>query len=148
MTHTLNDLLPTVNDPTRAEQVRTHSQRVAQYIDLQIGQVKVEIGAQAGDTRTLTFQVRDRRRRDLLGRWPVLIYVATTEEGNPSATDNTVVVTTGTVLVTCIANAAYLVLTDASGSIELDLDVANPGTRWVHAVVLGEFVPFGGYTWT
>ncbi len=147
-THTLKDLLPTVNDPSRAVQIRAHSQRVAEYIDLQIGQVKVTIGDQTGDTREVTIQIQDRRRRDLKGRWLVAFYVATTEEGDASATDNTVAITTGMALSTMVADSAYLVLTDADGGIVFDLQVSSPGDRWLHTLVLGEFNPFGAYAFT
>lgn len=142
------DLLPTINDPRNPEQSRLFAQRVAEYFDRQIGQLDVSVDTQVGDDREVVLQVIDRRRRVLSGRWLVAFYVTSTDGGDPSATDNTVSITGGVSLSTLIANAAYVALTDSDGAVTLDLGVANPGTRYVYGLVLGEFAKFGGYTWT
>lgn len=144
---TLRDLLPTINDPRNPEQSRLFSQRVAEYFDRQIGQLDVAVDSQVGDVREVVLQVQDRRRRTLAGRWLVAFYVSATSGGAPDATDNTVTVTGGVVLSALIADAAYLVLTDADGSVTFDLDVATPGDRHISGLVLGEFAGMGGYTW-
>lgn len=144
---TRQDLLPTINDPRRLDEVRLFSQRVAEYFDRQIGQVIVTEGAQVGDVRRFTLQVVDRRRRPLNGRWPVMVYVSETEDGDPSGTDNVVTLVTGVTLATYAANAAYLVLSDEDGVIVLDLDVTGAVSRYVSALVLGCVTHFGPYTW-
>ncbi|MBP7430720.1 MAG: hypothetical protein KBC05_14900 [Candidatus Hydrogenedentes bacterium] len=61
----------------------------------------------------------------------VRVWISTTDGGAPSATDNTVAVTTGTSIQAVTANAHYLILTDATGDAAITVTVAGAGDRYV-----------------
>ncbi|MEN6535162.1 MAG: hypothetical protein ABFD89_15975 [Bryobacteraceae bacterium] len=67
----------------------------------------------------------------------VRVWIAATDKGAPSATDNTVAVTTGTTVQAITANAHYLVLSDATGNIALTVTVAGSGDRYVMTEIGG-----------
>lgn len=67
------------------------------------------------------------------------VWIGTTAFGAPSATDNTVAIETGTAVQAVLANAHYLILTDAEGHAEIQLTLAGAGDRFV-MVALGDRV--------
>ncbi len=112
------------------------------------GVVTVEAGAEVANVRELTLQVRDRLGKPWPGRWLVWFFLSPTENGDPSASGNSVAVTTGTIFQAVIADAAYQVLTDEDGKIVVELDVSGTGTRWVHTMAdRGRLDANGPFVW-
>ena len=72
------------------------------------------------------------------GRWYGIVHIAQTQDGDPSATGNTVTFSKGAVLATFTPNAAYLVMSDEDGKIELTVDTGSTAARMVYAEVLGK----------
>ena len=70
----------------------------------------------------------------------VRVWFATTANGAPSATNNTVAVTTGTIIQAVTANAHLLVATDANGAIALNVTINTAGTRYLMAEIGGKVV--------
>lgn len=70
----------------------------------------------------------------------VRVWFGTTANGAPSATNNTVAVTTGTIIQAVLANAHLLVATDAAGAIALNVTINTDGTRYLMAEIGGKVV--------
>lgn len=122
------------------------AQEVAGLINRPLADARFTAGAQATLTREITVQLVDRLGNPVRGRWRVLIWIAATENGDPSATGNTVSFTTG-VAVAHTANALYEVMTDASGKAVFDLTLSGAGTRHVYTVTHGAAAGSGSLTW-
>lgn len=100
---------------------------------------RVSAGAEATNIRRVTIQVMDRLKRDVPGRWVILVYLSPTSGGAPSSTGNTVAAVTGTtVLQTVTANAAYRLLTDENGQAQIDVTISGAASRFVSTVVEGK----------
>ncbi len=92
-------------------------------------------GTEAADVIRFTVQARDASGAvDQAGRRHVLIVVSASSFGAPGGTQ-TVTFNTGTILVTHTANQIYLVESDATGMIEVDVNVSGAGSRYVRASV-------------
>lgn len=70
----------------------------------------------------------------------VRVWFGTTDNGAPSATNNTVAVTTGTIIQEVLADAHLLVATDADGAIALNVTINTDGTRYLMAEIGGKVV--------
>lgn len=142
-------LIPAIANPADPAQIRRHAAEVSDFINRPIAGCRLSAGVQAGNARTFTGQVIDRRGASMSGRWVVLVTVAATDGGAPSATDNTMSVTTGTVIETVTANAAVRVLTDAAGAFAFSLTLGGSGarTRYVAATAEVEIVD-SAFGWT
>lgn len=122
-------------------------QRMREFFDVPVASVSVEAGAEAGNARSITLQVRDRLRAAWPGRWVLRVWVSASSGGDPDATGNTVAFTAGTVMATLTANAAYDVLSDADGKAVFTLTIAGAATRYVSAVVMPGLVQSAALTW-
>jgi len=96
--------------------------------------------AEGADARVITFQ-------GAAGRHRVRIWVGTSAYGAPSATDNTVAVSTGTQLREITANADYEIITDAAGAAAITVTITGAATRHVMAEVDGAIVTSGEVAW-
>ena len=61
----------------------------------------------------------------------IRVWISGTDMGAPSATNNTVDIATGTQIQAVLANAHYLILTDATGAAEVQVTVEGAGDRYV-----------------
>lgn len=103
--------------------------------------------AEVSNVITLQIQLRDRHRRNVVGRWPVDLWITTAADGAPSATGNTVSVITGTTMQVYTANAAYRILTDDTGLAAITITIAGAATRFVYATIGGEAFASPELTW-
>ena len=110
--------------------------------------LNITSGGEVGDTHTVTIQARDAAENNLAQRFLVRLWVDDAEYGAPDATGNTVAVTTGTTYETETANAAYKVVSDASGTVIITLVVAGDATRYVMAEVDGRIYSSGALSFT
>ena len=104
------------------------------------GGLTVTAGGETADQITVTIQSASARQ---IAR----VWIATTDYGVPDATGNTVSVDTGTIYETETANAAYKVISDATGAIKLGITVAGAATRYVMAEIDGRIYSSGLITW-
>lgn len=88
-----------------------------------------------GPLKRCTIQVTDRLARGTNGPEIVLIWISDSASGTIT-TGQSVTFPTGTVLVTYVVNAKWLVMTNVKGIIEMDITVSGSGTRHVYAVVM------------
>ena len=91
---------------------------------------------------TIALTTCDAGGNALAERSLVRLWVSPTTCGAPQATGNTVAVTSGTVHTTVTANADYLLITDANGTLGLTL-TATAGQRAIMAEVNGRIYPTG-----
>ncbi len=95
----------------------------------------LSVGQESGNAITVTVQARDAALNDIAERRLLRIWIAGAQYGAEcaSAPDGGVAVTTGTVISTVTANKQYLVLTDASGVVQITLTHSAAATFWLHA---------------
>ena len=108
----------------------------------------ITFGQETDDTIAVTLQARDLQGVALAERFLVRVWIATSDYGAPDATDNTVSVTTGTVHTIEAADAAYTVVSDANGTVVLNVTVSGSATRCVLAEIDGRVHSSGTITWT
>lgn len=109
--------------------------------------MRITAGAEdGGGTRRITLQVMDRRQADFPGRWIVAVWIATAAGGDPGGTQSVAVVT-GYAWRTVVADQAFEFVTDADGTIELDVTEAGAATRVFVAAVLGLAGESEAVTW-
>ena len=87
-------------------------------------------------TGTMAIQVKDAAGNTLAGRFCVRTWISTSDYG-PAVADTDYSVTTGTELQEIVANADYEVISDATGSVTMNIDTADDGTYYVMAEVDG-----------
>lgn len=109
-------------------------------------QVHVRPGAEAANVRRFTLQVVNRRGRDCIGLFALLVVIGTTETGGPGGSQ-TVSVVSGATVQTIASNQAYVVMTGANGKAEIDVTVTGAGTRYVRAGVLATMFGTEGAAW-
>ncbi len=100
----------------------------------------VTAGTETADEITITVQGATARQ---IAR----VWVAAADFGAPDATGNTVSIDTGTIYETETANAAYKVISDATGAIALGITVTGAATRYVMAEIDGQIYSSGVVTW-
>ncbi len=100
----------------------------------------ISAGAEAADVRTITISGGSWRSR-------VRVWIATSDFGAPSATGNTVALTTGTQLRELTANADYEFISDGSGQVVFDLTITGAATRYILAEVDGRIISSGQLDW-
>ncbi len=76
------------------------------------------------------------------------VWIATADFGAPDATGNTVSVDTGTIYETDTDNAAYKVISDAAGKVELGITISGAATRYVCAEIDGRIYSSGQIDWS
>lgn len=94
-------------------------------------------GDSAANTIRSDIQVIDRVKNNWKGRWAVLVFIATEANGAPGGTQ-TVTLNTGTILDTITPNETYLVLTEADGTFQIDVNTTLTQTLYLHTAVLGK----------
>jgi hypothetical protein len=137
-------MMPSVNggDP---RSVRSGFLQVGELIDRPRDTCTQTQAPQVGTHIDFTLQVVDRRRKPRLGRSVVLAYVSATEDGPPDGTQ-TVTAQTGVILSTLIAGKAFLLLTEADGTIVVRIDGAS-ATRRLHTSVVGAVTYGASVVW-
>lgn len=105
--------------------------------------LNVTAGAEVAHVRAVTVQLRDGGNNALAARGRFRLWIAATEYAAPSATDNTVAITTGAQLRELTANADYEVISDAAGTVVFNLTVAGTVTRYVMAELDGRIYSSG-----
>ncbi len=103
--------------------------------------------AEAADKRTVTIQARDAGDNDLAERVLVRLWIATTDYGSPNATGNTVAVETGTEIEEVLANAHYMIESDAGGTVAVGITISGAASRYVMAEIDGRVYSSGEITW-
>lgn len=95
--------------------------------------VSVSAAAESEDAIVITLQMKD--MQDNLARSSLIeFWVGTTSRGAPSATSNTVTVSTGTTIQTLTSNAHYRVMSNTSGVVAFSLGVSGAATRYIMTV--------------
>jgi len=107
----------------------------------------ITAGAEAADVRTITVQARDFSNNNLAERLLVRVWIGTADYGAPSAAGNTVAVSTGTTYETETANAAYKVISDANGTVAIDVTISGAASRYVMAEIDGRIYSSGQIDW-
>ncbi len=110
--------------------------------------LNITAAAEAADKRTITVQTRDAADNNLAERVLVRVWVGTSDYAAPSATGNTVAVETGTTYETETANAAYKIISDADGKVEIGITISGAATRYVMAEIDGRIYSSGQLDWT
>ncbi len=100
----------------------------------------ISAGAEAADVRAITISGGSWRSR-------VRVWIAASDFGAPSATGNTVALTTGTQLRALTANADYEFISDGSGQVVFDLTITGAATRYILAEVDGRIISSGQLDW-
>ena len=107
----------------------------------------ITAGAEAADKRTITVQARDAANNNLAQRFLVRVWIDTVEYGDGDATDNTVVIETGTEYDDEMVNAAYKVISDANGTVAIGVTIPGAATRYIMAEIDGRIYSSGEITW-
>jgi len=107
----------------------------------------ITAGAEAADTRTITVQARDAANNNLAERVLVRVWISTADYGAPDATGNTVAVSTGATYETETANAAYKIISDANGTVAIDVTISGAASRYVMAEIDGRIYSSGQVDW-
>ena len=117
--------------------------------DLQdlVPNLNITAAAEAADERVITIQARDGADNSLAQRVMIRVWVATTDYGAPSATDNAVAIDTGTILQTITAHAYYELISDAAGKVEVGVTISGAASRYVLAEIDGRIYSSGEVTW-
>lgn len=121
--------------------------RLGGFIDNPPADCLVTAGNEAANVIRFTLAARDRLGHPWKGRFLVAVWLAATAYGAPGGTQTTSFAA-GTVVEELAADRAWLVLTDASGEIKLDVTVSGAGTRHLHHLVLGPVPAPKAATWT
>ena len=108
------------------------------FFDTPLVECTVEASAEVADVRRITFQVVDRLKKPWAARWAVFFWIASTENGEPDSSGNTLSLVAGTQEIKALtANSAYIIETDGDGRAQIDLEVTGAGTRFFRSLVLG-----------
>ena len=96
-------------------------------------------GAEAADARVVTIQVKDLVGNNLAERRLLRVLIADTQHGAEaaSAPSGGVTVGVGTLRQTVTAGKQLLILSDATGQVQITLTEATVKTFWVHAELAG-----------
>ena len=105
--------------------------------------LEVTFGAEGSHVRAICLQARDAGNNNLAARVKARFWIATADFGAPSATDNTVAITTGAQLQEIVADADYEVISDATGKIVFNLTVSGTANRYVLAELDGRIYSSG-----
>jgi len=108
--------------------------------------IQISFGAESSHKRTITLQMKDYAANNLAEVHLLCLWIAPTLYAAPDATNNTVSVTTGTIYGTELANAAYKVITDATGKAVIDLTVSGAASRHLMAEADGRIKLSGAMT--
>lgn len=135
-----------ITDGGNRRQVEAFAREVAGKFDVGIAQVRVTASPEVVNVRTVTLQLVDRNGAPLKERWMARVWVATTAFAAPGGTQ-TVAVTAGTIFQTIVGNQHYLIMTDANGTITLDVTVSGLGTRHIHAYAIAPIDTTGALGW-
>ena len=109
--------------------------------------LNITAGAEAADKRTITIQARDAGNNDLAERVLVRVWIDDADYGTPDAAGNTVAVETGTQIEAITADAYYMILSDATGLVEIGVTVAGAASRYIMAEIDGRVYSSGEVTW-
>ncbi len=108
--------------------------------------VKISAADEAANARRFSFQVCNRQRYDIKGRYVVRVWFSSTEYGGPTS-GLTLAIATGTLSQTITANQYLEVITSSAGLIEIDATIVGAATRYAHAVVVGEIEASAAVAW-
>jgi hypothetical protein len=133
-------------DGLSAAQLRQAILQSSKAINIPDHGVQTTAAAEAANVRAVTLQVVDLKREPVKAVVPVIVWLSTTDGGPPSGAQ-TVAVATGTTLATYLANQCYLIMSDASGKIVLNVTVTGSATRYVMAAVCGFPSNPPGFAW-
>jgi len=103
-------------------------------------------GTTAANTRRLTMQVSNRKGKPCLGLFALLVVIGTSSTGGAGGGHTTSIVT-GTTIQTITGNSAYVLFTDASGKVVLDVTIAGAATLYPRVGVLGVMQGTDGFAW-
>lgn len=123
------------------------ARKLLTLFDRPVAEASVSAAAQAGPTRRVTIQVRDRIRKAWAGRWRVHVYVTAAPDADPGGTQ-TVALVSGSALETFVPNVRWMFLTDTDGKVVLDLTLAGVGMRFVYADVVGKPAGSDALSWS
>ena len=107
----------------------------------------ISAGEEIADKRILSIQLVDAVGNNLAARALVRVWMSDANYGAPNATGNTVTIETGTQYAEEVANAAYRVITNAAGLIEVGVEISGAASRYVMAEIEGLVVSSGEITW-
>ena len=110
--------------------------------------VTISAGAEIADKRIFSIQLTDADGNNLAARSLVRVWISGVDYGAPDATGNTVTIDTGTEYVEEVANAAYRVISDATGLIEVGVTISGAASRYCLVEIDGLVVSSGEVTWT
>ncbi|NBW09406.1 MAG: hypothetical protein EBR82_15430 [Caulobacteraceae bacterium] len=109
--------------------------------------VRVTAGAEASNIRRFTLRVVNRRGKDCLGLFALLVVIGTAAAGGPAGTQ-TVSIVSGATVQTIASNQAFILFTAANGVAELDVTVVGASSRYVRAGVLAVMGGTTEVAWT
>ncbi|MDX2147570.1 MAG: hypothetical protein SFZ23_08620 [Planctomycetota bacterium] len=136
-------------DPKDPSHVQRAILSIGQALPLPTLRVTIVAAAEdASSVRRITMRVIDRAGTARPGRYRLRVWIAATAFGAPGGTQVIAVVPGTTLLQTIASNQDLSLLTDPSGTAQLDVTVSGPGTRHVMADVAGEVVTSGAVAWT
>ena len=127
--------------------LKSWARQLAQLLQKAIVEPHFTATVEATNAREVSIQLQDRLGRNVVGRWPIDLWITTVVDGAPDATGNTVLVLTGTQLSEYTANAAYRLLTDETGLAKVRITIVGTATRYVYATAGGESLNSGALDW-
>jgi hypothetical protein len=117
-----------------AADIRLAFTNLAGFLDNPLADLRITAETPTASPRTVTLAVRDRLDVPWPGRWLVLFTVGETAYKQDGT--HTITVPTDNIVATLVADKCYLIVTDSSGSVSIDI-AAAAGTRKVSASVIG-----------
>jgi len=117
--------------------------KLAAAVEDLLPNVSVTAGAESGDTRVITFQVRDGANNNLAERLVLRAWIATGDYGAPSATSNSVNTVQATTIQVVTAGAHFFIGTDANGTASFNLSVSGDANRYIMSEIDGRVYSSG-----
>lgn len=131
-----------------ADALHTHGAAgLSAALQAAIRSISLTATAEAANARTITIQVRDAVGNALAQHMLIRVWVSDMEYAWPDATGHAVAVTSGHLYQEELANAAFILATEADGSIAMTLTVVGAATRFVMAEIDGRIYSSGALTW-
>ncbi len=117
----------------------------ADYQDL-MPNLNITAAAEVANERTITIQAQDAANNNLAERFLIRVWIGTADYGAPVAADGSSV-DTGTTYEIETADAAFKIISDATGKVEVTFGMTGAATRYIMAEIDGRIYSSGQVDW-
>ncbi|MEE8169128.1 MAG: hypothetical protein V3T70_01140 [Phycisphaerae bacterium] len=142
--------IETASDALQLKDDGITAAKLAAALAAVVPQVAITVGAEdspAADDRVITLQMQDAQAVALSEHGLLRVWISTVDFNAPSASGNTVTVTTGIIYETDLANAAYVIIADPSGTAAVKINITGTATRYIMVELDGRIYSSGAVTW-